>query len=184
MNMTKYLKPQYEIFAQELIKTGNATRSYEKAFGPHKTRVSLRTSAANLRKRPIVAKRIKELQMKITRRSDISLEKVLNDYQQALEMAKDLKKPGDMVAAAREQARIVGLLVERQEIGRAGDFEKMENISEIIEAVKNDVGEEAAQKLIDVFDLLPKSEPAKGASVPDSSTEALLTAEPGSDAVN
>lgn len=118
--------------------------------------------------------------MRINRKADITFEKILNDFQHALEMAAEERKPGDMISAAKEQARLVGLLVERKEVGGVGEFDKMDDISEVLEAVAKEAGDDAALALAKAFNLVrveTKNAPAQDA-------EALLGAEPGSDAVN
>lgn len=123
--------------------------------------------------------------MEIKRKSDITFEKILNDYQLALEMARADRKPGEMVSAAREQAKLVGLLVERRELGGAGDFEQMDNVSEILEAVEKEVGPEVALALAKAFNVSKDAEnEQKSAPALEQDAEALLEAKPGSDAVN
>ena len=122
--------------------------------------------------------------MRINRKSDITLEKILNDYQSALEMAADSNKPGDMISAAREQARLVGLLVERREVGGVGEFEAMENVEEVLEAVAKEAGNEAAMALAKAFGIIAQGQKETIKNAPAQDAEALIEAVPGSDAVN
>src|SRR6476646_4780389 len=48
---------------------------------------------------------------------------------------------------------LVGLLVDRREIGNAGDFEQMTDIGQILEKVRQEAGLEAAQALAKAFGL-------------------------------
>lgn len=122
--------------------------------------------------------------MRITRKSEITLEKILNDYQSALEMAANSNKPGDMISAAREQARLVGLLVERREVGSVGEFEAMENVEEVLEAVAKEAGDEAAMALAKAFGIIAQGQKEVIKNAPAQDAEALIEAVPGSDAVN
>ena len=121
--------------------------------------------------------------MEIKRKGDITFEKILNDYQTALDMAKTDRKPAEITAAATAQAKLVGLLIERREQGNAGDFDQMENVSEILEAVKEQAGPEIALALSKAFGIA-ESQEIKEVSAPAQEAEALLEAKPGSDAVN
>lgn len=125
----------------------------------------------------------------MAKRSDITIDKVLSDYQRALNMAEADNKPNEMISAAREQAKLVGLLVERKEVGNAGDFESMESISDILAAVAEKAGPAAALALSKAFDLVGQGEIAVGmvesSTAPqEEAVEALLNAKPASDQVN
>ena len=123
--------------------------------------------------------------MDIKRKADITFEKILTNYQEALEMARAKEDPGNMISAAREQAKLVGLLIDRKEVGSAGDFENMENISEILQAVADQAGPEAALALSQAFQLVGPTMVIQTAKAPDpQEPSALLDADSPSDAVN
>ncbi len=180
---------RHEWFCQEYVRSKKQTEAYRIVYcqldkdGNFKGSPKAQwNNSKRLLKRPEVKARIQEIAMIIKRKSEISYEKVLNDYQRALDMAESLGRPGDMISAAREQARLTGLLVERQEFGKAGEFDMMENISDVIEKVKEEAGDEAASALVRAFNLLDNQKQEEAAAPQD--TAALLEAEPGSDAVN
>lgn len=114
------------------------------------------------------------------KKSDITLEKVLTDYQHALDLAKGQQKASEIVAAATAQAKLVGLLRERVETGGVGDFGDTNSIADVLELVAKEAGPEAAMTLAAMFGLeVPKSQATK------SMEEAVLfIAESPSDAVN
>lgn len=85
------------------------------------------------------------------RRSDITFEKILSDYQLALDLAKQQEKPSEIVSAASAQAKLVGLIVDRRELGQAGDFDGLNDIEAIISKVREDVGNEAADAMARAF---------------------------------
>jgi hypothetical protein len=82
------------------------------------------------------------------------------------------QKPEAMLNASEKKAKLVGLLVDRREVGNVGDFEQMTDISQILEKVREDAGAVAADALAKAFGL---DEPA---STPDPSE-----AEPNLDAI-
>lgn len=172
--------PVHERFAREWLKTADAANAYRKAFGKTYSHTVAKAAGWRLRNRPYMQKRIDELQRQMMKRSDITLDKILSDYQEALDMARDAKKPSEMVMAAREQAKITGLLIERKEVGGPNDFDSMNNMTEILEAVRKQAGDEAALALARVFKLA--AEEQKDSAPVD--TEALLEAKAASDSVN
>lgn len=133
--------------------------------------------------------------MEIKRKSDITFEKILNDYQWALENAKGTMdaegnivgiRPETVVSAATAQAKLVGLIVDRKEIRGAGEFESMDNISDILQAVADQAGPDAALALSKVFNLTGHDVEA-GVILQDATNEqaeALYNAKPASDQVN
>ena len=111
----------------------------------------------------------------MAKRSDITIEKILTDYQDALNIAKSQDKASDIVAAATAQAKLVGLLRDRVETGQPGEFDHLDSISDIIEKVAEEVGPEAAQALMKVLGY-------SGQEITE--TGPLMAAEPASDAIN
>ena len=102
----------------------------------------------------------------MAKRADITEDKILTDYQVALELAKQQAKPDSIVNAATAQAKLVGLLRERVETGETGDFDKMDNVSDILEAVAKEAGPEVASALSKVFGISAEqvmTEPVSGA---------------------
>ena len=185
--MGRILKnPRQERFVKEYMRCETATEAYRKVYPNANGFNCASAGACNLMRKPHVKRRIREMRMDIKRKADITFEKILTDYQLALDMAKSKGEPANIIAAAREQAKLVGLLIDRKEIGAAGDFENMENISDILEAVANQAGPEAALALSKVFGILGTDNMvAVTVKAPEpEDSEALIEAKPASDAVN
>ena len=114
------------------------------------------------------------------KRSDITIDKILTDYQIALDMAKGQGNSPAMVNAAQAQAKLVGLLRERVETGAVGEFGDTTSIEGILEVVAKEAGPEAAMVMASMF----------GLSVPESATSksmkeaALFISDPPTEAVN
>lgn len=114
------------------------------------------------------------------KRSDITVDKVLTDYQLAIDMAKQQQRPAEIVNAAQAQAKLVGLLRERVETGNVGDFGDTTSIEGILEVVAREAGPEAAMTLASMFGLkLPESQTTQ-----QMKEAALFIADPVSDSVN
>ncbi len=187
--MGRMLKnPRHERFAKLYVvhtaNGGNATDAYKQVYKGATGFNVAPTLACRLLKNPKVQSRIMEMRMDIKRKSEITFEKILTDYQQALEMAKAKDDPGNVIAAAREQAKLVGLLIDRKEVGSAGDFERMESIADILSAVAEQAGPEAALALSQAFNLMGPTVIVQKPSQEQESEVSLLEADPGSDAVN
>lgn len=172
-------------YLQEMASGGTATAAYKKVYpGPKKFNCAT-AGACNLLRKPKIKRRIKEMRMDIMRKASITFEKILTDYQEALDLARAKGDPANIISAAREQAKLVGLLIDRKEVGSAGDFENMENISDILTAVANEAGPEAALALSQAFKLIGPAVVIQTQKPADpQESEALLTADSPSDAVN
>lgn len=114
----------------------------------------------------------------MAKKSDITLDKVLTDCEAAIEMAKAQSKPNDLVNAAMAQAKLVGLLKDRTEIGAPGDFEGLENISDVLEKIEAEMGPEAALALARAWGYAKADEPVK------TEDEQLARAIPPTESVN
>lgn len=114
------------------------------------------------------------------KKKDITVDKVLDDLQYALDLAKGQAKPSEIVAAANAQAKLVGLLRDRVETGHVGEFGDANSIADILELVSREAGPEAAMTLAAMFGMeLPKSQTTKAME-----EAVLFIADPASDAVN
>jgi hypothetical protein len=144
---------RHEKFAREYVKTGIGAEAYRRVYPRIDPIETAKRNAYRLRTYAHIDKRIQELRQAMAKRADITEDKILTDYQEALALAKAQEKPDSMVNAATAQAKLVGLLRDRVETGNAGDFDNMENISEVLEAVAAQSGPEAAMALAKAFGL-------------------------------
>ena len=111
--------------------------------------------------------------MALISKADITVESILTEYEDARKLAISQDKPEAMLNASEKKAKIVGLLVDRKEVGNAGDFDNMTDVSVILEKVRKEAGVDAALALAKVFGL---DEPTI--------EQPLAELEPPSDAVN
>lgn len=164
---------RHEMFCRAYIKhDGNASEAYREVYNPPKPENARTYAAIIFRRSPKVRARIQELREIMARRADITIEKILTDYQRALDLAKAQEKPADIVNAATAQAKLVGLLKDRQEIGAPGDFDNMDSVADILAAVEREAGPETALKLAEVMGLDKNNE------------QDLIDLEPASNAQN
>ena len=152
---------RHEKACWEYIKTGNKTKAYQAAYDPDGTRLRpgvAKTmghylfSGKSRRRQDYAAihQRIEEIRTAMQKKSDITLEKVLTDYQYAIDQAKNDGKLDTIVSAATAQAKLVGLLKDRI-VNEPNEIESMENISDILERVGQEAGAETALALAKAF---------------------------------
>ncbi len=188
--MARLRNVRHERFAHEYILTGNnATEAYRRTWAafPNAKPIthprSFNVIGCQTKKRPGVMRRVEELRDKMAKKADITMDKVLTDLQEALNMARLHAKPSDMISASMSQAKIVGLLRDRIETGDVGSFDGMEDISEILEKVGQDAGPEAALALSKAFGL-DKTETAEVTEIEKPEGAEFMDQAPPTDAVN
>lgn len=165
-----------ELFLRELMKTGVAAEAWRRVYKP-KSFYGAQVSACRTLKKPHVAKRYNELLERQMKKSDISVEKCLADYQHVIDAAKANGKLSDITAAVTAQAKLVGLLRDKVEIGGVGDFQDVNSVADILEVVGKEIGVEAATILAAAFGVeMDKADQQSDAK--------LMIADPPSDAVN
>ncbi len=91
--------------------------------------------------------------MAILKKADITVDRILNEYEEARTLAISQGEAGTMLTASEKKAKLVGLLVDRREVGNAGEFEQLTDIGDILEKVRSEQGIEAAEALAKAFGL-------------------------------
>ena len=145
--------PRHEKFAREYVKMGIGAEAYRRVYPRAHPVSTARVCASQLLTKPNIASRTAELRQAMAKRADITEDKILTDYQEALALAKKQQKPDSMVNAATAQAKLVGLLKDRIETKNVNDFENIESIDDILQKVADEVGTEAAAALSKAFGL-------------------------------
>lgn len=144
---------RYEYFVREYIKLGaeNCTEAYRRTARRFGRKLTHWNSAAviggRLVKRAPIKRRIQELRQQMVKRHDITIDKILKDYAEAMDMARAQGRADQLIAGATAQAKLVGLLRERVETGAAGEFDALENVSDVLEKVAEQAGPEVALAL-------------------------------------
>jgi phage terminase small subunit len=123
--------PRHEAFARLYVATGIARHAYVKAG--YKARLpddpqdtgSADVCASKLLKHPKVERRVEGLRQAMAKRQDITEESILEELEQARQCALGERQSAAMVSASVAKAKLVGLMVERKEVGNAGDFQRM-----------------------------------------------------------
>lgn len=168
---------RHELFLREYIANGwNGKQAYAKVYSPVK---SAEVQASKILAKPAVRKRFNQMLKKIVKRAEITEERILGKYEEAFEMAQEQGKTADMISAATAQAKLVGMLRERLEAGSPGDFDRLENASDVLEALADRVGPDVARKIGEALGIIQQIE-----AQPEEDLTQLAEAQPASDAVN
>lgn len=168
---------RHEQFLREYILNGWCGQAaYRKVYGPVP---SAKVQASKLLARPHIRKRYNQMMKKILNRAEITEERILGKYEEAFNMAEAQGKPSDMISAASAQAKLVGLLRDRIEAGAPGEFNHLENISDVLEALSQQVSPEVAAKIGEALGIIPAIEHKQ-----DESAEVLAATDPASRAIN
>lgn len=171
--------PRQDKFLREYMICDNATEAWHRVYRPRRRECAQAAASYTLSK-PHVQKRLNQLRERAMKKSDISIEKVLTDYQYGIDMAKEQGKASEIIAGATAQAKLVGMLRERVETGKVGEFGDTNSIADVLELVAREAGPEAAMTLAAMFGLhMPKSKTTQAME-----EAVLFIADPASDAVN
>jgi hypothetical protein len=119
---------RHELFCQKLAEGKSATEAYVLAgFKPS------RKNASRLRAKEDISARVAELQENAARSTQVTLESILGELDEALDTARSRGSASAMVSASAMKAKLSGLLVERQQIEvSSGDpFANCANVAEM-----------------------------------------------------
>ena len=145
--MARLKNIRHERFIREYIKSDfNGAEAYRRVYPRHSPSIA-RISACQLLTRPNVKRRLEEVTVAALKKADITVDRILSEYEDARLLAIEQAKPEAMLNASEKKAKLVGLLIDRRETGNAGDFENMTDISAILEKVRQEAGLEAAEAL-------------------------------------
>jgi hypothetical protein len=141
---------RHEAFANHIATRAKTRISQAEAYmrsGYKAQRKGAEALGCRLLKNIKVQRRIAEISAPAVRKSRITMEKVLMDAEAARLLAMDTKQPSAAIAATQLTAKLVGLLVDRKEAGQPGDFAGLTSRDEVIAAIRDELGDDAAALL-------------------------------------
>lgn len=103
--------PRHEKFAQELATGKSATEAYINAG----FRAS-RQNAGRLKTKDDIVTRVAELQGNAARSTEVSIQSLIRELDDAINVAKEKGQAQAMVSAAGLKAKLTGLMVDKQEV--------------------------------------------------------------------
>jgi Terminase small subunit len=120
--------PRHETFVQLLLQGETATDAHEKAGYARDD-----ANATRLAKNPAVIERLTELQNAVAEKTQVTVESLVNELEEARKRADSLDQLSAVVKAISEKARISGLMVQKVEVGGVGDFSKCDTVEAVVD---------------------------------------------------
>jgi hypothetical protein len=125
--------PRWENFAQELATGKSASEAF--VLAGYKANDG---NCIRLKGNERVSARVKELVERTAAnaaaRAQVTVESILNELEDARKQAAEINQPSAAVSAIVAKAKVAGLIVDRKEVGKPGEFESM-NVDELREHV-------------------------------------------------
>lgn len=115
--------PKWELFAQELAKGKTADESYQLAGYKEN-----RHNASRLKTNETISTRIAEILGRAASRVELTVGRVVENLERIAEKAEALGEASGLNVAKSawvDAAKVKGLVVDRKEVGRPGDFDRM-----------------------------------------------------------
>lgn len=129
--------PKHERFVQELAKGKSQTEAYEAAgYKPD------RGAASRLSTNVSVQARLTELQERRAVKAEITVDSLKDMFLEDRKLARELGQSAAAVSAVDKLARLYGHMIEKKEIGKPGDFDRMteDELEEFITRRQGSVG--------------------------------------------
>jgi phage terminase small subunit len=145
--MPQLINPRHERFVRHWRKTGNAAASYIAAGYEPQSRNSLDAAACRLLRHHKVIARLRELERSMVQKTEISLQLLIDQLAEDRRQAKALGQIAPAIQATIAQAKLTGHLVERKEVGAAGDFAGLKSAEDVLQLIKDQLGDAAAKAI-------------------------------------
>ena len=137
--MSVLKNPKWERFAQELAKGKSQAEAYVDAgYAGHES------SACRLQSNAKIQARIDELLERSAKKVEITIDWLRDQLIGDHELARELGQASAAVSATNSIGKLYGLIVERKEVGRPGEFESM-NADQLREYIGRETAELGAR---------------------------------------
>ena len=110
------LTPKQEKFCQVYIETGNASEAYRQAYNTEKMKPeSVNSKGYQLLQQVQITARLDELRAEHKKRHEITVDTLVAELEEARKLAFETEKAAAAVSATMGKAKLLGLVVEKQE---------------------------------------------------------------------
>ena len=110
------LTPKQEKFCQVYIETGNASEAYRQAYNTEKMKPeSVNSKGYQLLQQVQITARLDELRAEHKKRHEITVDTLVAELEEARKLAFETEKASAAVQATMGKAKLLGLVVEKQE---------------------------------------------------------------------
>ena len=126
---------KHELFCQHLALGKTASEAYEMAgYKPSRSNASVLRAKQNVSDR--LSEILQQSERKVVQRIEYTRDSILAELDEARKMAIELKNPSAAWQAAMAKAKLLGLVIDRREVGDAGTFDDMTDEELISAAVR------------------------------------------------
>ena len=109
------MTPKQADFIKLYFELGNASEAYKRAYNSHAKPNTLHRKANDLLKHPVIKVEIQAMQEQARERNQVTIDKVVDELEEARQVAKQSGNASAMVSATLGKAKVLGLVVDKQE---------------------------------------------------------------------
>ena len=109
------MTPKQADFVRWYFELGNASEAYKRAYNSHAKPNTLHRKANDLLKHPVIKAEVKAMQEQARARNQVIIDNVVDELEEARQIAKQSGNAAAMVSATLGKAKVLGLVVDKQE---------------------------------------------------------------------
>ncbi len=109
------MTPKQADFVRWYFELGNASEAYKRAYNSHAKQNTLHRKANDLLKHPVIKKEVQTMQAQARERNQVTIDNVVDELEEARQIAKQSGNAAAMVSATLGKAKVLGLVVDKQE---------------------------------------------------------------------
>ena len=103
------MTPKQADFVRWYFELGNASEAYKRAYNSHAKPNTLHRKANDLLKHPVIKKEVQTMQAQARERNQVTIDKVVDELEEARQVAKQSGNASAMVSATLGKAKVLGL---------------------------------------------------------------------------
>ena len=109
------MTPKQADFVRWYFELGNASEAYKRAYTSNAKPNTLHRKANDLLKHPVIKAEVQTMQAQARERNQVTIDKVVDELEEARQIAKQSGNASAMVSATLGKAKVLGLVVDKQE---------------------------------------------------------------------
>ena len=109
------MTPKQADFVRLYFELGIASEAYKRAYNSHAKPNTLHRKANDLLKHPVIKAEVKAMQAQARERNQVTIDNVVDELEEARQIAKQSGNASAMVSATLGKAKVLGLVVDKQE---------------------------------------------------------------------
>jgi phage terminase small subunit len=109
------MTPKQADFVRWYFGLRNASEAYKRAYNSNAKPNTLHRKANDLLKHPVIKAEIKTMQEQARERNQVTIDNVVDELEEARQVAKQSGNASAMVSATLGKAKVLGLVVDKQE---------------------------------------------------------------------